>query len=66
MDPENPASNTLLPSRMDAQRSGSSVKCLMISFGEIENLMPLQEPVDKTSMFWTCQKAASRRLKAPR
>jgi hypothetical protein len=28
----------------------------VISFHDIENLMPLKEPVDKTRMFWTLLK----------
>jgi hypothetical protein len=37
---------------MDAQRSGSRTY-LLFSFHEIENLIPLKEPTDKTRVFWT-------------
>jgi hypothetical protein len=37
---------------MDAQRIGSSAY-LVMAFREIENLMPMKEPADKTRMFWT-------------
>jgi hypothetical protein len=36
---------------MDGQRIGSSAYLLM-SFREIENLMPSEEPADKTRMLW--------------
>jgi hypothetical protein len=37
---------------MDAQRTGSSAY-LVMGFREIENLMPMEEPADKTRMFRT-------------
>jgi hypothetical protein len=37
---------------MDAQRSGSSALLLM-AFREIEYLIPLKKPFDKTRIFWT-------------
>jgi hypothetical protein len=40
---------------MDAQSSGSSAY-LVMTFSEIENLMPLKEPTDKTRMFWALLK----------
>jgi hypothetical protein len=42
--------DTLVSSRMDAQRSGSSAYMLM-SFCEIENLMPLKKSAEKSKMF---------------
>jgi hypothetical protein len=47
--------HSLLSSRMDAQRIGSSAY-LVMTFREIENLMPMKEPADKTRMFQTLLK----------
>jgi hypothetical protein len=58
MDPDNPASGSKLSRHFSLfkdgcklQRSGSSAY-LLIFFREIENLMPLKEPDNKTRMFW--------------
>jgi hypothetical protein len=48
--------NTLLTSRMDVQRS-SSVFSVLVSFREIENLMPLKYSTDKSTMFSTLLKS---------
>jgi hypothetical protein len=47
--------DSLLSSRMDAQWIGSSAY-LVMAFREIENLMPMKEPADKTRMFRTLLK----------
>jgi hypothetical protein len=56
MDPYNPASKY---SRQFAiSKDGfpeELIKCMM-TFHEIENLMPMKEPADKTRMFWTLLK----------
>jgi hypothetical protein len=31
----------------------------LIAFHDIENLMPMEEPIDKTRMFWTLLKDQS-------
>jgi hypothetical protein len=40
---------------MDDQTIGSSAY-LVMDFRDIENLMPMKEPTDKTRMFWTLLK----------
>jgi hypothetical protein len=53
MDPNNPASKY---SRQFAIfKDGCPEDCIkwVMAFREIENLMPMKEPADKTSMFWT-------------
>jgi hypothetical protein len=48
MDPVKPSH------RIDANGRGvDQVNCVLISFLEIETLMPMKEPADKTRMFWT-------------
>jgi hypothetical protein len=55
--PEVPSTpNSLLSSRMDAQRIDDWIKWVM-TFREIENLMSMKEPADKTRMFRTLLKS---------
>jgi hypothetical protein len=48
-------SDMLLHSSMDFQSMNQGVSVLM-SFREIENLIPLNKAADKTRMFWTLLK----------
>jgi hypothetical protein len=56
MDPDNPAS------KYSRQFAIFKVGCpedwikWVMTFREIENLMPMKEPADKTKMFWTLLK----------
>jgi hypothetical protein len=59
MDPENQALDSKYSRQFSIFKDGYPedwIKWVM-AFREIENLMPMKEPADKTRMFWTLLKA---------
>jgi hypothetical protein len=55
MDPDNPVSGSKYSRQCAIFKDGFPevwIKWVM-AFREIENLMPMKEPADKTRMFWT-------------
>jgi hypothetical protein len=55
MDPDNPALGSKYSRQFAIFKDGCPedwIKWVM-AFREIENLMPMKEPADKTRMFWT-------------
>jgi hypothetical protein len=58
MDPDNPASGSKYSRQFSIFKDGCPedwIKWVM-AFQEIENLMPMKEPADKTRMFWNLLK----------
>jgi hypothetical protein len=58
MDPDNPALDSKYSRQFAIFKDGcpeDRIKWVM-AFREIENLIPMKEPADKTRMFWTLLK----------
>jgi hypothetical protein len=55
MDPDNPALDSQYSWQFAIFKDGCPEDWIkwMMAFQEIENLMPMKEPADKTRMFWT-------------
>jgi hypothetical protein len=56
MDPENPASKYSRQLAIFKDRCPEDRIKWVMPFRDIENLMPMKEPADKTRMFWTLLK----------
>jgi hypothetical protein len=58
MDPYNPASGSEYSRQFSLFKDGCPEDWInwVMAFREIEKLMPMKEPADKTRMFWTLLK----------
>jgi hypothetical protein len=55
MDPDNPALDSKYPRKFAIFKDGCPEEWIkwVMDFHDIENLMPMKDPFDKTKMFWT-------------
>jgi hypothetical protein len=58
MDPDNPALGSKYSQKFSVFKDGCPEDCIkwLMAFHEIENLMPMKDPADKTKMFRTLLK----------
>jgi hypothetical protein len=59
MDPDNLSLGSKYSRQFAIFKDGCTedwIKWMMMAFREIDTLMPMKEPVDKTRMFWTLLK----------